>query len=85
MASPTIWLATAGTGDVLAGIIAALVATHSVKRVPGLHECAQIAATGVYLHGSAGALAAESGPFPALDVAEQVSAVVASLISAGER
>lgn len=85
MTSPTTWLATAGTGDVLAGIIAALVATHSVKRVPGFNELAQIAATGVYLHGSAGALAAESGPFPALDVAEQVSAVVASLISAGER
>ncbi|MEK7663422.1 MAG: ADP/ATP-dependent (S)-NAD(P)H-hydrate dehydratase, partial [Actinomycetota bacterium] len=36
--SPTSWLATAGTGDVLAGIIAAIVATHSVKRVPSLQE-----------------------------------------------
>jgi hydroxyethylthiazole kinase-like uncharacterized protein yjeF len=82
--SLTTWLATAGTGDVLAGIIAALVATHSVNRVPGFHECAQIAATGVYLHGSAGALAAESGPFPALDVAEHISEVVALLISVAE-
>ncbi|MEG2778455.1 MAG: ADP/ATP-dependent (S)-NAD(P)H-hydrate dehydratase, partial [Aurantimicrobium sp.] len=60
--SPTSWLATAGTGDVLAGIIAALVATHSVKRVPSLQELAELAATGVFLHGKAAELAGEVGP-----------------------
>ena len=79
--SPTSWLATAGTGDVLAGIIAAVVATHSVKRVPTLLELAKYAATGVFLHGKAAELAAEDGPFPALDVAESVSQVVADLLS----
>jgi NAD(P)H-hydrate repair Nnr-like enzyme with NAD(P)H-hydrate dehydratase domain len=81
--SPTSWLATAGTGDVLAGVIAALVATHSVKRVPGFQELAELAATGVYLHGEAAELASEEGPFPALDVAQAVSQAVAGLLSEG--
>ncbi|MDH6531799.1 hydroxyethylthiazole kinase-like uncharacterized protein yjeF [Aurantimicrobium minutum] len=83
--APTFWLATAGTGDVLAGIIAALVATHSVGRVPHLAELAQFAATGVFLHGAAAALAAENGPFPALDVAERVNSAVATLLSQSVR
>ncbi|AWR21021.1 ADP-dependent NAD(P)H-hydrate dehydratase [Aurantimicrobium photophilum] len=82
--SPTAWLATAGTGDVLAGIIAAVVATHSVKRVPSLHELAELAATGVFLHGKAAELAGEDGPFPALDVAESVGRAVAWVLSEGK-
>jgi hydroxyethylthiazole kinase-like uncharacterized protein yjeF len=82
--SPTSWLATAGTGDVLAGIIAAVVATHSVKRVPSLQELAEIAATGTFLHGKAAELAGEDGPFPALDVAEAVGRAVAWVISEGK-
>ena len=83
--SPTSWLATAGTGDVLAGIIAAIVATHSVKRVPSLQELAELAATGVFLHGKAAEHAAEGGPFPALDVAESVSPVIAALSGEADR
>lgn len=83
--SPTSWLATAGTGDVLAGIIAAIVATHSVKRVPLLQELAELAATGVFLHGKAAEHAAEGGPFPALDVAESVSPVIAALSGEADR
>lgn len=78
--SPTTWLATAGTGDVLAGIIAALVATHSVKRVPGFQELAELAATGVYLHGAAALIAGEDGPFPALEVAESIGLAVSDLL-----
>ena len=79
--SPTTWLATAGTGDVLAGIIAALVATQSVKRVPSHRELAEIAATGVFLHGKAAELAGEAGPFPALEVAETVGQAVGDLLT----
>lgn len=81
VSSPTSWLATAGTGDVLAGVIAAFVATHSVNRVPSFHELAELAATGVYIHGKAAELAGQDGPFPALDVAESVSHVVAQLLA----
>lgn len=77
--SPTTWLATAGTGDVLAGIIAALVATQSVKRVPSHRELAELAATGVFLHGKAAELAGEDGPFPALEVAENVSKLLRAI------
>lgn len=79
--SPTTWLATAGTGDVLAGIIAALVATQSVKRVPSHKELAELAATGVFLHGKTAELAGEDGPFPALEVAENVGHAVGDLLS----
>ena len=82
--APTTWLATAGTGDVLAGIIAAIIATHSHNRVPHLTELAEYAATGAYLHGRAGVLAAEHGPFPALEVAKQVSQAVQELLSEGK-
>jgi hydroxyethylthiazole kinase-like uncharacterized protein yjeF len=81
LTSPTSWLATAGTGDVLAGIIAAIVATHSVKRIPSLHELGELAATGVFLHGQAGVFASLKGPFPALDVADAVSNVVVELLA----
>lgn len=78
--SPTTWLATAGTGDVLAGIIGAVLATNSVKRVPSMQELGQIAATGVYVHGKAAELAGEDGPFPALDVAEASARTVVELL-----
>ncbi|MDH6278671.1 hydroxyethylthiazole kinase-like uncharacterized protein yjeF [Aurantimicrobium minutum] len=82
--SPTSWLATAGTGDVLAGVIGAVVTTHSVKRIPSMQELAELAATGVYLHGKAAELASEEGPFPALDVAEKVSQVVVDLLAGSD-
>ena len=82
--SPTSWLATAGTGDVLAGVIGTVVATHSEKRIPSMQELAELAATGVYLHGKAAELASEEGPFPALDVAEKVSQVVVDLLAGSD-
>ena len=45
-------MATGGTGDVLTGLIAGLLAQHSTRQVT------QVAAAAVYLHGSAGDLAA---------------------------
>jgi len=59
-ATGTSWLATAGTGDVLAGVIGALLAT-------GL-DAAAAAAVGAHLHGRTGQLAAERGPFVAGDL-----------------
>jgi hydroxyethylthiazole kinase-like uncharacterized protein yjeF len=59
-ATGTPWLATAGTGDVLAGIAGALLAT-------GL-DAAQAGAVAAHLHGRTGQLAAERGPLLAGDL-----------------
>jgi hydroxyethylthiazole kinase-like uncharacterized protein yjeF len=81
--SSTTWLATAGTGDALAGTIAAVLATHTATRSEEapltLVDLAAVAATGVYLHSVAAGIAAEEGPFPALDVAHCLSLAVKEL------
>ena len=74
------WLATAGTGDVLAGLIGTLLAAN-----PGA-DPAEIAATGAWLHGEAARIAAgmEAGsrghPIVALDVAEALPRAIGALI-----
>jgi hydroxyethylthiazole kinase-like uncharacterized protein yjeF len=79
----TTWLATAGTGDVLAGTIAAVLATQSSARSEEdpltLVDLAAVAATGVFLHSMAAGKASEEGPFPALDVAHCLSQSVKEL------
>jgi len=56
----TPWLATAGSGDVLAGIIGALVATNYIEILNNLTRLADVAATGAFIHNRA-ALIASSG------------------------
>lgn len=79
----TTWLATAGTGDVLAGTIAAVLATHAAQlpeqKSLSLDKIASIAATGVLLHSVAAGIASAEGPFPALDVAHALSHAVKEL------
>ena len=76
----TTWLATAGTGDVLAGTIAAVLATNAAqlpKQEPlSIDTLASVAATGVLLHSLAAGIASEEGPFPALEVAHSLSQAV---------
>lgn len=57
LSSPTTWLASAGTGDVLAGILGALIAHNSAKLRDRKVSLATVCATGVLLHAVAGALA----------------------------
>ncbi|MHA7132220.1 bifunctional ADP-dependent NAD(P)H-hydrate dehydratase/NAD(P)H-hydrate epimerase [Oerskovia turbata] len=74
------WLATAGSGDVLTGILGALLAAHSerVMREPGL--AARLAAMAVTVHGVAGRRANPGGPVAALDVADALPAALAELL-----
>ena len=66
------WLATAGAGDVLAGLIGALLAA-------GL-EPWDAAAVGSWVHGAAGTEASGGGPIVAGDVAHALGDVLRSLI-----
>jgi hydroxyethylthiazole kinase-like uncharacterized protein yjeF len=65
------WLATAGAGDVLAGLIGALLAA-------GL-EPFDAASVGSWLHGAAATYASQGGPITAPDVARAIPAVVRDL------
>ncbi|MGY1602704.1 NAD(P)H-hydrate dehydratase [Geodermatophilus sp. SYSU D00815] len=70
-ATGTPWLATAGTGDVLSGIVGALLAT-------GL-PAAEAAAAGAHLHGRTAQLAAERGPLLAGDLVRRLPDAVTRL------
>ncbi|RDV45593.1 NAD(P)H-hydrate dehydratase [Leifsonia sp. ku-ls] len=77
------WLATAGSGDVLGGVLGALVATHAREIDEGGHEAlAALAATAAWVHGRAGERAAAGGPIVALDIVGALPAVVRELIGA---
>lgn len=85
--SGTPWLATAGTGDVLAGVIGALVAGAVADAgVPDAASLAAIAASGAWLHGRAAALATQAlgpagGPVTALDVAAALPFAVGEVLA----
>jgi hydroxyethylthiazole kinase-like uncharacterized protein yjeF len=65
------WLAVAGAGDVLAGLVGSLLAA-------GL-SAFDAAAVGSWLHGAAATYASRGGPISALDVARAIPAVVRTL------
>lgn len=79
--SATSWMATAGTGDVLAGITAALVATHARSLGENPHTLGPLAATAAFLHAESGFIASAGGPLVALDVAETLPRTIAALIA----
>jgi len=75
------WLATAGTGDVLAGVLGAFLAAQPSAPI------AEVAASAAWLHGYAARLAAEMGaggrgrPILAMDVAEALPRAIGDLLS----
>ena len=71
------WLATAGTGDVLAGILGALLATNSRMLEAHPERLIEVAAAAAVLHAEAAAQLATSGPIVALELADAVAGVVA--------
>ncbi|WP_382305227.1 NAD(P)H-hydrate dehydratase [Herbiconiux sp. UC225_62] len=84
--APSSWAATAGSGDVLGGIVGAIVATNAAG-LQGLDDAATaerlvgLAATGAYVHAWAAERASDQGPIAALDIAHAVPRVIARLAS----
>lgn len=72
----TPWLATAGAGDALAGILGALVATHADAQ-----DLAPIAAAAAWIHGEAAQRASGGGPFTVLDLCAALPTVVRDLVT----
>ncbi|MFP7832842.1 NAD(P)H-hydrate dehydratase [Marisediminicola sp. LYQ134] len=80
--TPTSWLATAGAGDALGGILGALVATHSAQIERDERTLARLAATAASIHGAAAAEASAGGPLTVLDLAYAVPRVIADMLAA---
>jgi hydroxyethylthiazole kinase-like uncharacterized protein yjeF len=76
----TPWLATAGTGDVLAGIIGSLVATNTVEILNDYNYLAYVAATGALIHARAAEIASHGGPINAEAVVVAIPTVISQLL-----
>ena len=77
----TPWLATAGTGDVLSGIIGALVATNTVEILNDVNRLAEVAATGAFIHAQAAKIASRGGPISAEMLVTEISGAISQLLN----
>ena len=76
----TPWLATAGTGDVLAGIIGALVATNYIEILNSPQRLADVAAAGAFIHNQAAVLASHGAPISASQIINHIPDVMRKIL-----
>lgn len=79
------WLATAGAGDALGGVLGALVATHVAAGPVTLEHLARLGAAAAVLHGLAAERASAGGPLTVLDLCAALPATVIQLLAASGR
>jgi NAD(P)H-hydrate repair Nnr-like enzyme with NAD(P)H-hydrate dehydratase domain len=76
----TPWLATAGSGDVLAGIIGALVATNYIEILNDENNLARVAATGSFIHNNAALLASMGSPISATSIIDFIPETIRKIL-----
>jgi hydroxyethylthiazole kinase-like uncharacterized protein yjeF len=76
----TPWLATAGSGDVLAGIIGALVATNYIEILNNQQRLADVAASGAFIHNEAAKIASAGGPISATSLIDAIPAAIVKIL-----